>query len=310
MQIFLSIIPVFLVSLFGYMIASSGKLNKNDIQSLSKFTFSFAIPVMLFFKMATLDIPKNIEWSLLLSYYLAVLCVFVVMTCLMKYFFSEDPEEQSIGGFSSTFSNAVVVGIPVVDQTLGHQAMLPLLMLISIHALTLYSMGFIFAERDKFEATRILTSVANIFTEMVKNPITLSIFSGLVINSLSIDLPAVIASSLELMAGAAIPLTLFALGASIHQFSLSLKNRLPIIVVVMKNLVLPALVYIFSFHIFNISSLWATTAVIMAAMPVGVNAYIFSQRYQKCIPDVAGAILLSTLTSIFTVTAILTIINK
>ncbi|RXJ71825.1 hypothetical protein CS022_14795 [Veronia nyctiphanis] len=301
MLVVVSILPVFLVSLFGFLTAKSGKLSRSDIQSLSKFTFSMAIPVMLFTKMSTLAVPDNIEWSLLLSYYLSVFIVFSLTAFIARYLFSDECETQSVLGFSATFSNAVVIGIPVIHYTLGDDAMLPLFMLISVHALTIYLLGFFFAERGRFDRKKVLLSVVRIFSEILKNPITLAIFSGLLVNVLPFSLPDLLSASLSLFSEAAIPLTLFVLGASISQFPLTFSSRVPLLLVVFKNLMLPLLVYLFSTYVFGLSETWTVTATVMASMPIGVNAYIFSQRYQRIMPEVATSILFSTVFSILSV---------
>ncbi len=67
------------------------------------------------------------------------------------------------------------------------------------------------------------------------------------------------------------------------------------LIVVLKLLLQPLLVWLLVFHLFDIDPLWATVAVIAAGMPVGMNTYIFIQKYEVNRAVLSTAILLSTL---------------
>jgi predicted permease len=45
---------------------------------------------------------------------------------------------------------------------------------------------------------------------------------------------------------------------------------------------------------------WAGVAVLFAACPCGVNAYLFAERYRQGMADASSAIALSTALSLFT----------
>ena len=61
----------------------------------------------------------------------------------------------------------------------------------------------------------------------------------------------------------------------------------------------PLLVWILVFRVFEVDPLWGTVAVMAAGMPVGINAYMFAQKYQTGIAVLSTAVLLSTLLAIF-----------
>jgi predicted permease len=63
------------------------------------------------------------------------------------------------------------------------------------------------------------------------------------------------------------------------------------------------------FECFELDPLWAKTAVMVAAMPVAINAYIFSQKYQELQAAIASAIFLSTLAGILTLSVWITVLN-
>ena len=68
-----------------------------------------------------------------------------------------------------------------------------------------------------------------------------------------------------------------------------------------KLVMLPALVYFLSYKVFSLNPALSSVAVILAAMPVGINVYAFAQNRKDIAPTVASSILLSTLLSIITI---------
>ena len=67
----------------------------------------------------------------------------------------------------------------------------------------------------------------------------------------------------------------------------------------------PLLVWLLATHVFVLPPLWRDVAVIMAALPVGVNVYLFALRYEVGAPPAAAAMLISTGLSVATLAGVL-----
>jgi predicted permease len=57
--------------------------------------------------------------------------------------------------------------------------------------------------------------------------------------------------------------------------------------------------------VFEVPPLWAKVAIVIAALPVGVNPYLFAVRYDAGQAESASAILLTSLLSVVTVSVVL-----
>ena len=55
--------------------------------------------------------------------------------------------------------------------------------------------------------------------------------------------------------------------------------------------------------------LWRDVAVVMAALPVGINVYLFADRYEAGAPAAATSMLLSTFLSFGTIATVLTLLE-
>jgi len=120
-------------------------------------------------------------------------------------------------------------------------------------------------------------------------------------NYFDISLFAWLESVLSSLSRAALPVALIVLGSALASYKLSDGIYTSLIISLIKLVMLPALVYFLSCKVFSLSPILSSVAVILAAMPVGINAYAFAQNRQDISPTVASSILLSTLLSIITI---------
>ena len=117
---------------------------------------------------------------------------------------------------------------------------------------------------------------------------------GLLFNTFSIPIPALIDNTIGIISRAALPCALFVLGASLSAYKIAGHFIEAWTIVGFKLLLQPFLVWVMAFVVFKIDPLWGAVAVMMAGMPVGINVYMFAQKYQVGLASISGAIVLST----------------
>ena len=98
----------------------------------------------------------------------------------------------------------------------------------------------------------------------------------------------------ELLGSAVVPLCLVLIGMSLPYYGMRGAARAAVALSVLKLLVLPALVLVIARWGFGLAGLPLAVVVMMAALPVGSNALIFSQRYETLEAEATAAIVLST----------------
>jgi predicted permease len=301
------IFPVFAIALLGYILTYKAVFGIRDIEGISRFVFTLAIPVMLFNSMAKIDLPKQLNWAFLLSYYLVAVLIFGFGMWASKRLFNYSPQEQSVFGMGSSYSNALLIGLPLISTGLGDDALLPVFMLISIHSAVLFFLTTLFAERNVGDGRSILAIIRQTITRLASNPIIIGLVLGMLVNFFSIPIPKPINTTIEIISKAALPCALFVLGASLSAYKLAGHFREAWTIIALKLILQPLLVALLAFVIFQVDPLWAAVAVMMAAMPVGINVYMFAQKYQVCLAPVSSAIVISTSLSILTQSLLLAI---
>ncbi len=295
--------PLILVALLGFFCAKSQWLNRIQIDALSKFTFYISIPAFLFYQMAQANFSEQISLQFFTAFYLPVLCCYSIS--LLSHYFLIARKNKSTYASSAVFSlgasysNTVIIGLPVLLTALGEQVLGIIFLIITFHSALLFALTNTLASLNTKNTTTF--SSRNIIKQNLKNPLVVSISSGLVLNLLGVELPQILADSLLLMGKPAITLALFILGASLAYYQVRDKLLVIGLASLTKLILLPALVLLASQVIFQLSPLIVTVLVILSACPTGVNAYLVAKSHQEQQQTVAGTVVVTTLLSMITI---------
>jgi len=307
MTILTVIFPVFAIALAGYLFARFNIIDTRDVEGISKFVFAIAIPVLLFNSMAKITLPEDFNWQYWLSYYGIALLIYAVGHWISKRWFVHAPKEQAIFGLGAAYSNMVLVGLPVITAGLGDRALLPVFMIISVHSALLFFIVTLLAERSNGEGFTPAQIAFQTLKNILSNPIIIGLVLGLLFNLLRIPRPDMLNEALTTLGDAALPCALFVLGASLNAYKLAGHMAEAWTIIALKMVIQPLLVALLAFGVFHLDPLWGAVAVMLAGMPVGINVFIFAQKYQAGIPAASSAILLSTLFAVVSQSILLAI---
>ena len=310
MDILLDIIlPVFILVLMGYGAARIGWFPAQAIGGLTGFVFNFAVPILLFNTMATTRLPETIPWDLFGSYYIGWVGVFALGMGAAIVVSRRDLGAAAIIGFSSAFSNTILLGLPIVLTALGPEAAVPLFLLISIHSPVGFTLVTVALEIARNKGQGLGKLPLAVGRSMLTNPIFLGVIAGLTVNVTGLELPDVVASTADLMTGAVAPCSLFALGATLTQYRIAGRLTESLSVVALKNAMFPLIVWVLGSQVFTLDPLWLKTAVLLSAIPTGVNAFLFADRYGVGKASATTTIFLGTGLSVASLSVVLYLLD-
>ena len=126
----------------------------------------------------------------------------------------------------------------------------------------------------------------------------------------SSSLPGLIDRGTELLGGAAVPCALFALGGSLAGYPLVGDVGPSLYLTALKLVLHPLLVWVVAVPFLGLSGLWVSVAVTMAAMPAGLNVYLFGARYEAAEGVAARTVFLTTLLSVGTISVLLMLMGS
>jgi hypothetical protein len=67
--------------------------------------------------------------------------------------------------------------------------------------------------------------------------------------------------------------------------------------------------YLATTYLFDVDPLWAKVAILGASLPVAANVFIVAKQYDTYVDRTSSAILVSTIVSVVTVSALLTVLS-
>jgi hypothetical protein len=285
-----------------------GWFDQTAIRGLTRFVFDFAVPMLLLRTVSTAKLPEEIPWNFLGSYYLGTMIVLFSGLVLTRITYRITFSEQVVSAFSCSFSNTVLLGIPLVLLAFGDQGALPLFIIIGTHGFVMFPLFTIMMEIGQIGKAPLKTLVSKTSYGLITNPLVIGLLGGLVCNLLGITLWKPLDEIAKLLGNAVTPGALFALGATLAGFRKKIQwKELPLIVL-MKIIVHPLLVWLLAVIVFGLTDvIWIQVLVILAALPTGVNPFLFASRYNAGQLLSSGAVFISTFISIFTLSALLSV---
>jgi malate permease and related proteins len=296
------VLPVFLVIGLGFFLKRISFVDSHFIVRLNRLIYYIALPALLFYNIAIADFSASFNSVLLLG-----LLASAFLTFLLSYGYAvlRGYSAEVRGSFcqGSFRGNLAYIGLAIIFNAFGEEELatagillgfvVPFFNFLAIIALLLphrhleQRMGVLFWLR-----------------QLSYNPLILSSFAGILWSYLQVPMPQVLASSLDIISGMALPLALLAIGASFSFEKLRGDLSKALIATAIKIVWLPMCTAILLLFL-GIRGRELAIGVIFAGTPTATAAYIMAQQMKGDAELSGSIIMLTTILSIFTYTAAL-----
>ena len=304
-QVLTIVVPVFAFVVLGWVAARTKFLNREVERGLGAFALWVAIPALLFRLMATTEFPDEPAFGLMLAFFGSAGTAWLLSSLLAKAL-GRPPGTSASFAMGGTFGNTVMMGIPLALGTFGDAAVFPLALVTAIHAPVFWLLSTV---QYEWAGTKHDIPFTTVLRDMVlvlaKNPVVMAIIAGTLWRLTGFGLHPLFDDVITQAGQAAIPCALFALGMSLASYGLKGELRAAPALAIIKLVVMPAVAWVIAYHVFDLPNAWAGTIVLLAAVPTGLNAYLFASKYECGVASVSGAIVLSTLFSVFTLSVVI-----
>ncbi len=287
------ILPVFLVIGFGYVARWRRLIDDAQIDGVMLFTQNFAIPCLLFVAIARLDLGQEFDLRMLGAYYTGALASFAAGMAGARMLFGRDWEDSIAIGFVCLFANSVLLGLPITERAYGPEALAPNYAIVALHSPFCYAIGITAMEAVRNRGRGIATTTGRVLRAMFRNALVIGIGLGFVVNLGGIPIPQVLDDALDLMARAALPAALFALGGVLVRYRPDGDFRTIGYVCAVSLVMHPAIVWgLGTWLALDLGQM--RSAVITAAAAPGMNAYVFANMYGRARRVAASSVLIGT----------------
>lgn len=304
-----ALLPVALLILVGFGAGRFRWVRPEAVKDLSNLVFLVLTQALLFRTMSSVHLER-LDMRPVFQYFVVVGLVFFA-----SVYVHGRTARASVLALGSVFSNTVMIGIPLVGLAFGQDGQVLLLSLIALHALVLLTVATIVIELQLAHEQAQVTAeraplwrmVAQAVRSTVLHPVPLPILLGLAYAQTGWGLHPVIDKPLQMLAGAFGPIALLLVGVSLAQIPLGHHLKTAFKVAAVKTMIHPLLMFAVGW-LLGLRGLHLSVMVVAAALPIGANVFLFSQRYALEEESTTGAVALSTALSAISVSVALALL--
>jgi len=302
-------LPFFGLIFIGFLCGRWKRLPDAGLAWMNLFIVYVALPALFFRILARTPFEQLARPDFILGTVTATGLAFCLSFLIGYVFVRGRGDAATMAAVAGGFGNVGYMGPGLALATLGPAAAAPVALIFSFDALFVFIMVPVLMASSS-QAKGGLSVMRDALRGILLNPLLISAALGVGAAALKIEPPTAVERLLDFLQGSAAPTALFALGVTV---ALRPLTRIPIevpILVVVKLIVHPMIVLAVLPLMGDFDDLWIATAVLMAALPPALTAYVFARQYNTWIEEASSAILVGTIGSIGSLTIVMWLVQN
>lgn len=290
------ILPIVLVAGAGFVLARTLGV---DARPLSRTMLYFFTPALIFGSAYKTQLSSEYitiaAFALIISFLMVLLAW--VLAKIMRY------DRLTASGFSLgiVFVNAGNYGLPLILFAYGQEGLARAALYFTMSAILTQTLAIFIAARGRAGVREALLNV-------LKMPLVYAVTAGLLFNLTGLTVPDPLMKSVDLAAGAAVPVMLVILGIELAHVTIE-NDRLAIGLATFAKLVLAPLIAFPLAYVMQLQGVARSVCIVEASMPTAVMASIVAVEFDARPKLVTGIVFASTLLSIISLTILLGILG-
>jgi len=286
-----TVIPIFLLIGAGFFSRRMRILKSGDERVLSAYVYYFALPALFFVNLAeTVFTPEILTFI-----FVEIIPIPLSITFfLLLYFVFRFPKNTFyLLTLSTIFGSLAFFGIPFITFAFPIEGEhLATLTSASISIVSVPT-SLTILELYKLEKSTKLEGIKQVSRRLSKNPLIISVLSGIFLSLIGIEIPTPISAPLHMLGSTTSMKAFFMLGVFLYgrkYTNIAKAFRLSILRIVF----LPTLALLIT-RLFGFTGVEGSVLVLMHSMPVAISMIVLSERYDFYKETVASLILISSL---------------
>ncbi|UEM25050.1 AEC family transporter (plasmid) [Skermanella mucosa] len=312
MMIFINIIlPVFGLILVGYVAGRTSILPPAAVRGVANAATWLMIPVLLFRSTAGEGTARNMEPAIALAYFGGCLVILALAFACGRTLFRLRLDQLGVFGMAAMYSNAVLLGLPLIQTAFGPEGVVLQTKIIAFHSLILLPVTTVLIALGRGHSGGLTKLVLPAVRETLSNPIIIGLLSGLAWSFTGLGIWEPLDRMTAMLAAAAAPTALIALGAAQAQSALRIGGELveALTVAVLKLVLHPLVVWLLAAKVAGLSPEAVAVATVTAALPAGANVYLQAHQFGCYVAGAVNAVMLTTLLSVVSITVVLALLH-
>ena len=300
-----AVIPVFGLVLCGWIAGRTRLVGAESSDALNQFVYYFALPAMLFGAVVRGSLEQILDLTFLGGVVAVTLASAACGFALSAWISGGSPQEHTQRALNASFSNTGYLGIPLVTVAYGPGAALPAAMATVATNVMLFAASLTLLELFDRQHANHAKGIALALAGTARSPLIWPIALAIALVAAGVALPAPLTRFVDLLAAAAGPGALFALGLFVSRQSVREGMAAAWPGVAVKLVVHPFIAAAVFYGVLAVDPLWAKVAVVGASLPLGATAFVLAQRYKLIEVETSCSAVLSTALSVVTVSIVM-----
>ncbi|MVA97815.1 AEC family transporter [Nitratireductor sp. CAU 1489] len=309
-DIFGLVLPFFGLIFLGYFVARVVRQPLDALGWMNIFIIYVALPALFFQLLSRTPIEKLTEWSFIFAAVFSTYVVFALMFVMSVIVSRGEIAASTVKGLAAAYGNIGYMGPGIALLAFGEQAAVPVALIFCFEnimhfAITPMMMALAGDDRRKPGAVAL-----DVVRRIALHPFIIATAVGVAAAALSFAPPAPVARLLEMLARAAAPCALFAMGVTLALRPLKRVPRELAPIAVLKLVLHPLVCYVVLSAVGDFDPIWVWTAVLLAGLPTATNVFVIAQQYGVWVERASASVLITTILSVATVTALLYLVKS
>ncbi|MDR9837776.1 AEC family transporter [Herbaspirillum huttiense] len=304
LAIFNIVFPIFSLIFLGWMCRKRRILSAGAASELNRFVIWLALPALLFDSMSRLKPADFANLRFIAVFAIGVAVVFMITAALRLRQKAAAPD-VIIDSLGSSYANTGFIGIPLCYLAFGSDGLPPSVIAMVMTACLLFAVAIVLLETCLHAQAAFGQTVAKVGRSLLRNPIMIAPVAGIIVALSGVAIPPGVQQLFKILGGAAGPCALVSLGLFLAQPVRTAGGSPVWLLVAFKLLLQPAVTAVLAYWILPMPRLWADSAVLLAALPIGTGPFMLAELYQREVTAMSRAILYSTTLSLPTIALIL-----
>jgi malonate transporter len=302
-------LPFFGLIFLGYACGRLKPIPDVGLAWLNFFLIYVSLPALFYRILATTPFEKINNVPFIIGTTLATLTAFASSFAL-AYGFGRGVRGSTMAALAGGYGNIGYMGPGLALATLGADAAVPVALIFCFDTILLFTltptlMAF-GAGRPRHPAMMGL----DVLKQIALHPFIIATFFGVLSAGLRFKPPVALDRLMEYLQNAAAPCALFALGVTVALRPLARAPREVPLLMGVKLILHPLAALVLLSALGHFDEIWVYAAVLLAALPPALNVFMIARHYETWVEEASSAVLLGTLLSVVTLTAVMWLVKN
>ncbi|NTS33908.1 AEC family transporter [Phyllobacterium sp. BT25] len=301
LDVFNLVLPFFGLIFLGFFVAKVKHQPLEALGWMNTFIVYVALPALFFQILSKTPVAELTQWGFIIGCTASTLLIFMAMF-VVAFVRTRRIDESTIQGLAAAYGNIGYMGPALAILAFGAPAAVPVALIFCFDNTLHFVMAPLMMALSGNDKRSPRDLAAGVLKKIFGHPFIIATIFGVGAAITGLEPPVAVDRMIDFLARAAAPCALFAMGATLALRPLRRVPKELYLIVPLKLVVQPVLIYCVLRLAGDFPPVWVYTAMLMAALPTATNVFVIAQQYGVWVERASSSVLATTLFSIVTLT--------